>query len=505
MALSTLEFQKLKASLASKQKTAIEQGTKPQSFLSETLGDIKGIGSDIVSATKRRSANLGESIEAYKKGEQGLGRTILQGVGQSAGLGSDVFGAGVKGAVKTVLPQSGEDMLKSGVQSVVKPIVQSDAVQSVISKYNSLDEKTQRDIDALIGVGSLTLDVAGAGATVKGMKAGTQLAKTGAKKVIGLSDDVVNKTKQVFSSGKAKVLDQVLPIDKTVQTTLKRTSNETLKKYIDQAKMAVTDQKSLTPLELAGEKAVTALESVQKRLSSIGKQKSSIVAQSKVGNQPMGSVALKARQNILKQVSDKTLDATDQNLVNDMLTRLTNLGVNPKLKQVDEFIDYAQEVLYKGSQNLTVKTGGRTESIIKGIVSDLNKQVKGIAPNSYTTLNAKYADIIDIRNSLNKALGSEATKGGSLMKRVFSPTDAGTKKLFADIQKLTGIDLTDEAVLAKFSMDLFGDARQASLLQQLNIPTQRGLIEKVIQGTSKVAGLEDWLRNLTIKRATKIK
>jgi hypothetical protein len=188
-----------------------------------------------------------------------------------------------------------------------------------------------------------------------------------------------------------------------------------------------------------------------------------------------------------------------------MLNRLTNLGANPKLKQVDEFIDYAQEVLYKGSQNLTVKTGGRTESVIKGIVADLNKQVKGIAPKSYSTLNSKYADIIDIRNNLNKALGSEATKGGSLMKRVFSPTDAGTKKLFADIQKLTGIDLTDEAVLAKFSMDLFGDARQASLLQQLNIPTQRGLIEKVIQGTSKVAGLEDWLRNLTIKRATKIK
>jgi len=504
--LTQEEFEKLYGKEA---LSALTTNKPKQGFFSETLDDIKGIGRDIVSSAKSRSANVGEAMEARTKGEQGLGRTIFQSVGQSAGLGSDVIGAGVKGAVKTLLPQGAEESVKGAVQSVGTAVINNPVAQSIIKQYQSLDDKTKRDLESVLGVTSLTADVVGLGVAGKGAKAGIkttqQLAKAGAQKISGLSDDAILKAKQIFSNPSAKIADQVLPIPETVKTTLKRTSDDVFKKYVNQAKLAVTDQKAMTPLEIAGDKAVEALESVQKRLSSIGAQKSSIVAQSKVGLKPMGNVAVKARQNILKQIGDKTLDSADQNLVNDILTKLTNLGVNPKLKQVDEFIDYAQEVLYKGSKNLTLPVGDRTEAVLKNVIRSLNNQVKDIAPDSYKALNAKYADIIDTRNILNKALGTDASKGGSLMKRVFSPTDAGTKKLFADVKKLTGIDLTDEAVLAKFSMDLFGDARQASLLQQLNIPTQRGVIEKIIQGTSKVAGFEDWLRNLTIKRATKIK
>jgi predicted pyridoxine 5'-phosphate oxidase superfamily flavin-nucleotide-binding protein len=484
---------------------------KPQTQgrITETIGDIKGIGSDIVSAAKQRSANVGEAMEAQAKGEQGGVRTFLQGAGQAAGLGSDVIGSLFKGAVKTILSQDQEDELKTKVGEFGKAVVSNDVVQNIIQKYQALDPKTQRDIESAIGMGSLVADVTGLGVAGKGIKTGVQtgkeLVEAGVKKSVQLSDDALLKAKQIFSNSSAKIADQVLPIPETVKTTLKRTSDDIFKKYVNQAKLAVTDQKAMTPLEIAGDKAVEALESVQKRLSSIGSQKSSIVAQSKVGLKPMGNVAVKARQNILKEIGDKTLDSADQNLVNDVLTKLTNLGVNPKLKQVDEFIDYAQEILYKGSKNLTLPIGDRTESILKSAIRNLNNQVKNIAPDSYRTLNAKYAEIIDTRNILNKALGAESSKGGSLMKRVFSPTDAGTKKLFADVKKLTGIDLTDEAVLAKFAMDLFGDARQASLLQQLNIPTQRGIIEKIIQTTGKTVGLDDWLRNLTIKRASKLK
>jgi hypothetical protein len=239
-------------------------------------------------------------------------------------------------------------------------------------------------------------------------------------------------------------------------------------------------------------------------MSSIGAQKSAIVSQSNVGLKPVGNIAVKARQNILREVGDKTLDATDQKLVNDVLTKLTNLGVNPKLKQVDEFIDYAQEILYKGSKNLTVPVGGRVERVIKNTITSLNNQIKDIAPSAYRNLNAQYAKMIDIRNTLNTALGGEASKGGSLMKRVFSPTDSGTKKLFEEVKKLTNIDLVDEATLAKFSMELFGDARQAMLLQQLNIPSKAGLIQKILDTTGGVLGYDDWVRNLTIKKAGSI-
>ena len=471
---------------------------------SDLMGDIKGVGSDIVTAAKQRSANVGEAIEAREKGDQGRIRTFFQGVGQAAGLGSDVFASLFKGGVKATLSQEQEDAVKQTLGEVGKTVVSNDTVQSMIQKYQALDPKTQRDIESALGFGSLVADVTGAGAAVKGLKTGLQAGKPLVGQIANISDDVISKTKQLFTGTKAKIGDQIIEIPETVKTTLKRSTPETFKKYVNQARLASTDQKMATPLETAGERAVEALESVQKRLSSIGKEKSSVVAQSAVGNKPLGNVAVKARQEILRQVSDKTLDSADQNLVNDVLSKLTNLGTNPSLKQVDEFVDYAQEILYKGSKNLTVPVGGRTERILKNTITNLNNSVKSAAPKAYTNLNSKYADIIDIRNSLNTMLGSDASKGGSLMKRVFSPTDSGTKKLFEQVKTLTNIDLTDEATLAKFAMELFGDARQASLLQQLNLPTKAGLIEKIIQMSGGALGYDDFIRNLKIKKATSL-
>jgi hypothetical protein len=445
------------------------------------------------------------------------GKAQIQGTGEFAGqiapqrgveLAATITGAPIR-AVGSLLPQTVKDVagkivqpIGTGLNWLTDKISDSQALQDFTMKY---PEATSA-LENLAKTSGALAETTGNIALTQGAISGTQqIAKATSQKAAQVTDNLINKTKSVFSSSKAKIGDQILPIPETVKTTLRRTSNDTLKSYVNQAKKAITDQKAMTPLEMAGEKAVVALEKVQKRLSSIGAQKSSIIAQSKVGNVPMGNVAVKARQNLLREVSTKTLDATDERLVNDIITRLTNLGANPKLKAVDEFIDYAQEVLYKGSKNLTLPVGGRTEAILKNTIGTLNKQVKDIAPKAYTSLNAKYADIVDVRNTLNQALGVEATKGGSLMKRVFSPTDAGTKKMFAEVKSLTGIDLTDEAVLAKFTMDLFGDARQASLLQQLNIPSQRGIIEKAIQATGKVAGFEDWLKEATIKRALKIK
>jgi predicted pyridoxine 5'-phosphate oxidase superfamily flavin-nucleotide-binding protein len=506
--MQTLTQEEFEKKYGEEALNALTTTKQKQGFLSETLGDIKGVGSDIISSAKARSANVGEAMEAQAKGEQGLGRTIFQSVGQAAGLGSDIIGAGIKGTVKSLLTEGAEESVKGAVQGVGTAVINNPVAQSIIKQYQSLDDKTKRDIESVLGVTSLTADVAGLGMAGKGAKAGIkttqQLAKAGAQKVSTLTDDVITKTKQIFTGSKARIGDQVIPIPKTVQTTLKRTSDDVFKKYVNQARLASIEQKASTPLELAGEKAVEALQSVQKKMSAIGAQKSSIVNQSNVGLKPVGNIAVKARQNILKEIGDKTLDATDQRLVNDVLTKLTNLGVNPKLKQVDEFIDYAQEILYKGTKNLTVPVGGRTERVIKNTITSLNNQIKDIAPSSYRNLNAQYAKMIDIRNTLNNALGSEASKGGSLMKRVFSPTDSGTKKLFEEIKKLTNIDLVDEATLAKFSMELFGDARQAMLLQQLNIPSKAGLIQKILETTGGALGYDDWIRNLRIKKATSL-
>jgi hypothetical protein len=107
--------------------------------------------------------------------------------------------------------------------------------------------------------------------------------------------------------------------------------------------------------------------------------------------------------------------------------------------------------------------------VVRRELGKLNDALKSQLPKSYRDLNERYADLVGTRNELNLKLGAESEKGGALMKRVFSPSDANTKKLFAKVHEVTGIDLVHEATLAKYVMELLGDARQKSLLEQLNL------------------------------------
>ena len=64
-------------------------------------------------------------------------------------------------------------------------------------------------------------------------------------------------------------------------------------------------------------------------------------------------IKVDAKGNITKvkgRVSQ--LDAVDQKLVNEYYSKLNSLGVAPTLKQVDDFVDWAQGQLYKQSKTL---------------------------------------------------------------------------------------------------------------------------------------------------------
>jgi len=470
--------------------------------------DIKGIGTGIKESFNKRKEGIGESFDAQGAGDQNLAQTAFQTIGQGAGFVSDAIGSTVVGGIKAATPQGIQEGAGDLIEAGAGKVMETGFAQSIMDNYENLDEERKRDVDAVLGITSLASEFLGGSVVKQGVKKGAKAFKQAAEPVVSTASKASRESadvlKQIGGATKVRISDQILPIDDVVRTTLKRSNPETFAKHIDQAKKASLDQKAFTPLELAGEKASEALETIQRKLSSVGQQKSDLMQRAKVGNKRVGNEAIKSRRNILNEIGDATLDNADQSITNDILTRLTTLGNNPQLKQIDDFVDYAQEQLFKSDKNLTISVGGNTERILKGEIKRLNDIVKKNAPESYRTLNAKYADQVNLRNKLNKALGKEGTKGGSLLKRVFSPTDGGTKTLFDDVLKATGIDLTDEAVLAKFAMELYGDARQASILQQLSLPTKTGIIDKILETAGGVAGLDDALRNMRIKKAKKI-
>ena len=71
------------------------------------------------------------------------------------------------------------------------------------------------------------------------------------------------------------------------------------------------------------------------------------------------------------------------------------------------------------------------------------------------------------------------TRGAGLIKQFFSPSGRKAKELFQYIAQKTGIDLAQDATLARFTMELYNDARAKSLLDGL--PTSKsGILNKAI-------------------------
>jgi len=286
---------------------------------------------------------------------------------------------------------------------------------------------------------------------------------------------LVEKSKETAS----QLFGQKIPPQ--VETSLKNVSSKTFDTYSKIAQDASKSYKNPTPLEYAGTRAQEALDTIQRKLSNIGETKSQVLERNVVGNKPVGNIVVKFRQELKNALADKTALEGDSKLLNSLMNKAKQLGNNPTASQVDKFIDTVQDLIFTSKKNLTVPITDSTTAQLRTITRNLNESLKSQLPESYRNLNSKYSDLIDTRNELNLKLGAEGEKGGSLMKRVFSPSDANTKKLFADVKDITGIDLIDEATIARYVMEVTGDARQASMLQQLQLPnlSSKGMLDFV--------------------------
>lgn len=339
-------------------------------------------------------------------------------------------------------------------------------------------------------------------------------ARAGAKEMaedgVGMADDAARLIPEGAKRQSAERLA-------TVETRLNY--------YVDKAKRAVQDASQDTPLELAGKEAEGALSIIQDKMHRAGALKQQMLGETgnklvpgidqtkalfnkKLGER-IGAVLQDGEiVNAPGRVSKIALDRADQKLVSDVYALLDNLDDADTVFRADGTVDAIQDLLYKRKQNVAQPVSSAVEGLLKEVTGELNAKTTRTAGATYAKANRRYAALADVRDALNKALGAEGSKGGSLMKRVFSPTDGGTKRLFATIEKITGIDLVDEATLAKFAMEAVGDARQKSILEELQIIGSKGVkgavIDKMIEGLlSKFTNKEEAARK--ILQAAKVK
>lgn len=378
--------------------------------------------------------------------------------------------------------QTGFKSLQGSDASGIDEVLKSD------NRYESMGKGVAMVGGLLIPGGSRKV-LGGAAKKVPGAIEG---AAGSAKKIIGKASDVVTPieqgTESVLNPSRLVPKDRLKNLDTAKIVEQGKQKSEKFEGYISQAKKSMKDYSQKTPLVQAGEKGGEALNIVGQKLAKQGQLKREAlgkVGQATIKN--MGKFRAKLRDELRERVginivlsedgievadaagraSKIAFDPADNKLVKDAYSTLAKLGSKPTVQQLDDTVDALQDLLYKRNNLTAVPINGQVEGVLKSITGEINNAVKKIGGERYRVANQKFAYMKDTFDRLNKSLGDEGVRGASLMKQLFSPTGEAPRRLFSEIKKLTGIDLVEEATLAKFAMESVGDARQASLLEEV--------------------------------------
>jgi len=410
--------------------------------------------------------SLNELGTAYKD----IGTGFVKGVG-STGLAIAKAGEMISGKPISNAIQAGLDPNRTYSQvrdsSGINALVGKDIEEKLKSKNSGevVGKSLEFLTEMLYGAGEAKILSAGAkkvGATFEGI----------GSKLSGMGDDVLEDGVKI----KDKIGDLLVNLDQKTKTALDRTPVDKFKEVVEQGKKAISDDRITTPLEKVGENIIEAINQVKAKASQIGSKKSEYL---KYPDAFSGDGVKKFKEGVQSFLNSRTMVENDKPIVKKIVEEFKKLGNTPSKGQVDKFIDYAQEALYSGEKNLVQPISNKTVSPLRSLISKLNDNLKNQLPEGYRIANKEYGELVKLSSEINTKLGKEGEKAGSFVKRLFSPSDARTKELFSELEKLTGMDFTRDARLAKFVMEALGDVRTSSILEQ--IPTSsKGFIDKAV-------------------------
>lgn len=463
------------------------------------------VGTSIVNRAKEATKLSSESMDANTPFIIGVGKQFQAG-GQYAGIIGDVANEAIKSVDQSALGRTLSEQNKPDIK-----------VQEALSDPNSFASKTTKFKDELYGklssaitkISSTHPEVAkdlealsnyiGAATTAAGITqvpAAASEATTSLKDTLGklnnIEDTIVSRVGNTGIS-KQKVAE-VLSNDPDARTVtiLKETPTKKFDQYLAVAKQAAEDPRKLTPFEVVGDKMSVATKQLKELKDAAGKAKSDYVASLRHG---MDKFDAKPYTDKLVSLKNATSIEADRNLIDKVINKVSDVKT---VQSADRLVDDVQEIIYRGNKDLTIPSGSSVDKQLRSIIGEINNKLKSQLPPGYGKLNTEFARLTKVTNSLNKALGEVVegvpTRGAGLIKQFFSPSGRKAKELFQYIAQKTGIDLAQDATLARFTMELYNDARAKSLLDGL--PTSKsGILNKAIDFAVEKTGLGEGLQN----------
>lgn len=345
---------------------------------------------------------------------------------------------------------------------------------------------------------SRTLGATGTGARVaKGMGTGAAFGVAGA-----LGDDqkggelvqagILGGVVGGAFSGAGAVLgnyrESLKNISPQLKNVLEKAPNENkLNKYINSAKARSLDLEQTAPFGVAAKELESAGSILKKKISKAGKQVSTTkqavrdVPLKDVGDVLSGfqnSVAERFGLNLTKsgnkivakkiKGSLREISPTERNRIIDAYKQLNKLqksgkvgGASDVVSNLDDIINYNKISAQFGSKIDPI------ESLIKSTRGKINDVIKG-SSKELATANKTFSELKDLDKFVGSMAGKELNRGELLIRRVFSGDKSREAvDIFQKLKKVTGKDLIEDAALAKFAIENYGDDTSKTLLTQI--------------------------------------
>lgn len=446
---------------------------------------------------KQRVANINEQIQDDK------GNPVVRGFKAAAEGAQIVTDVLVKQPIAAVADKISDTKVAQRIAQNQKVGVLLDKIRDlpdeVIDRIGGIDlieqaaqypEQTKKLEDAL-SVFKSTGDIANVVLAAEGIRGSIQSSTRTVADTAGKVKDLFPKkgvsiTPEVTAKYPTSIIetlqDKVTRLDPQVKNILEDAPIEKFDRYVSQGEKSIKDPRELTPLQQVNEFVDNqVLPNIKQDLSNIGSQKAKSLES--VKNTQVKNATADAIAFINEKTKGLKLTPEESKIIAELKSQL-ELGTSPTLGTLDKTVDLLQSTLYEKGGMGSIPVTTRVESIVNQTIGKLNGTVKSAASKAlgsdeYSVLNDSYAKKVDIFNRLNKAVGEDGSKGGTLFKKFFTAQDSSTKKLFKEILDEYGVDLAQDATLAKFVMDSLGDVRAKSFL---DVPTSKaGLVEKGIE------------------------
>lgn len=441
-------------------------------------------GGTINRVTDFQNAVKGTSSESSPLGD--IGAQFMSGLGQvKQGMSESqpVGGGGIPGLITGTgkILGGAAAMATSPLAPALKPI--DEGIQAIGSKIGDIPSVQKFAMSPAGEAAATTAETVANYANAFGTVAGIEGGITSAPKAFNAVSDYLSKpvtTETAAPATTGGITDSIRSyfakdnVDPRLQATAQRLDNpvQAYKDYASQAQSAAKDVKADPPIATVGENIGKAYDAVTNMRRTVGKQMEDALAPVRDTAVNIGSAA----NDFIDQLSAGIGKMTtfDKSLMGTYLKSLRQLGDNPTVGKIDDFLSRVPKELdvAKAAKNITDVTNA--ERIIKGSLSQIRDSLTNTPGlEAYTAARSAYSNLSNFLEQGGKYLGAKTASGdftrdASVAKSAAeSILNGGKKDWLIKLEGLTGYKALDDATLAIQAMKDAGDLRGLSLFKTI--------------------------------------